>query len=340
MRRLFIALAFLMGGFTACGTAAATGKSCAGERIGDTKIEDVQANLQRYLGKCVRLRGILADGRLYTDRQATLETNDRTDDDRRPKRSIVVLRGGKDRPLLVEITGRVADCGLANDAMARYQADHPEEIVMVSGFCHTSMETYFDKPIVRVLSKQPIPRLVAAEVPPSKWLLIEAPASLPNRDEAVNTARRFLVAIATRDETVFRKLHNPIAQDILDTEGSGVKGGMREWLTEAHADFVTSVAFRTAAMTILARPKPQIRSFVEPSDVADVQKGGTGAWRVTTCWCTREDCSGRWPIAPSQADNAPGRPYLCILTSEYALYPKGPVPYAELPQNTTGFAEP
>ena len=225
MRKLFIAIAFLVGGFAASGTAAAATKSCAGNRIIDTKIEQVQADLGRYLGKCVRLRGILANGRLYADRQATLETNDKTADDRRPKRSIVVLRGSEGRPALVEITGRVADCGLANDAAASYQVDHPDEIVMVSGFCHTSMETYFDKPVVRVLSKKPITRLVATEVPPSKWLLVEAPPDLPNRDEAVRTARTFLGAIATRDEPVFRKLPKPMAQDILDTEGSGVKGG-------------------------------------------------------------------------------------------------------------------
>lgn len=340
MRKLFIAVAFLVGGFAASGTAAAASKSCAGYGIIDTKIEQVQADLGRYLGKCVRLRGILADGRLYADRQATLETNDKTADDRRPKRSIVVLRGSEGRPAFVEITGRVADCGLANDATESYQADHPEEIIMVSGFCHTSMETYFDKPMVRVLSKKPITRLVATEVPPSKWLLIEAPPDLPNRDEAMHTARTFLGAIATRDEALFRKLHNPMAQDILDTEGSGIKGGMREWLTEAHADFVRSAPVRTTAMAILARPKPEMRSFVERSDLEDFQRGGSGAWQVTTCWCTVEDCSGRWPIAPSQADNAPGRPYLCILTSDYVLYKKGSVPYAELPQSTTGFAEP
>jgi len=340
MRELLVLIALLIGSIGLPGSAVAAVKPCTARETSAATIEQVQATPADYLGKCVRLRGILAGSRLYADRQATMEINDRTPDDRRPKRSIAVLKRNGSAPALVEISGRLSDCGCANDGLAGYEAEHPGEIVMLSGYCHTSMETYFDKPAVRILSQKRVARLIEAEVPPGKRLLVEAPADLPHRDEATNAARAFLTAIATRDEATFRKFHNPEAQDVLDTEGSYVKGGEREWLTEARADFAKSASLRLVTAAILARARPQMRILIEAAALEDFRKNGSGADQVTTCWCTADDCSGRWPIAPTQADNLPGRPYFCVLVSNYVLYKKGTVPFAEAPQNKVGFAEP
>lgn len=339
MRKLLFAIALSIGGLVLPDSAAAAVKSCAGAEISDATIEQVQANLARYAGRCVRMRGILADGRLYADRQATLETRDKTADDRRPKRSIVVLRDGQFPPALVELVGRLSDCGWAHDAVASYQAAHPDEIVMVSGFCHTSIEAYFDKPMVRILSTAPILRLLEAEVPLAKRLLVETPAVLPGRGKAIDAAKALLVAISTRDEAAFRRLHNPLAQDILDTDGPS--GRTNEWVAEAHTDFLRSGTLRPVAAAILAHPERQTRVFIEADDAADFRDNGGTPYRLTTCWCTVDNCSGRWPIALYQADNIPARPYFCAMVGSYLLGPRKPtVPYVELPEEKAGFAEP
>lgn len=340
MRRLFVLIAVLVGSIALPGMANAAAKSCAGAVIATATIEQVQAAPARFLGKCIRLRGILADGRLYADRQATLEIHDRTADDRRPKRSIVILDVRERAPASVEITGRLNDCGCAYDALDSYQADHPDEIVMLSGFCHTSMETYLKKPAIRILSAKPIARLVEAEVPAEKRLLVEAPAGVPRRSDHAETARKTLAAIAARDEAAYLRMAFPEVS--FDADQTATRPDwLRDDMKEAHAAFLKTAAVQPIAARIVAQPDADRRVFIEADDFRNFLKEGAEPYRAITCWCTANDCTGRWPIAPALADNLPGRPYFCISTQDYVLGPgKGSVLSAELPEARTGFAEP
>lgn len=305
-----------------------------------TTIDAVQAKPEPVTGKCVTLRGILANSRLYVDRQATIEIDDRVDD-RRPRRSIVVMTRNRTEPAaLVEVTGRIVDCGLQNDIIAAEQAK-TNDVIMLGGYCHTSLETYLDRPSIRVLSDAPVARLVEAEVPASRRLLVPAPDAMPGLDRATAAARALLVAIATRDEVAFRRLHNVLAQDIIDTNDPAVPAKGNDWVEEAHDDFVKSATLGPIANKILSNPSGQTRSFIEASDFANLGKDGSSPYRITICWCTADDCTNRWPIAPFQADNAPGRPYFCAMVGDYLLGPgKASAPEVEIPQSFGGFAEP
>jgi hypothetical protein len=340
MRILAPSIAFLIASLFLPGTAHARSAPCPARAIATATIEAVQEAPEQYRGTCVRLRGILAGGRLYVDRQATLQIRDHTADDRRPKRSIVVMKRGRLAPAaLAEVSGRVVDCGQQNDFIAAEQAK-TSDLLMLGGYCHTSMETYLDRPSVRLLLKAPVARLVEAEVPVERRLLVAAPADVPGSDKAAATGRALLTVIATRDEAGFRRLHNPLAQDIIDTDGAD-SARTNDWVKEAHKDFIASGRLQSVITTILKSPQRQMRIFIEPDSLADFRKDGADPDRLVSCWCTANDCSGRWPIAPEQVDNAPGRPYFCVFVSSYLLGPsERTVPYVELPRPTTGLAEP
>lgn len=340
MRNLFVAVGLLVGLIAWPHNAAAAEKSCVAEKTITATIEQVQVDLDRFRGRCVRLKGILAGGRLYADRRAPFDQEIRTEDHRRPRRSIVVLRTGSRTPAYVELTGRINDCGCANDAIQSYSAAHPGDIVMLSGYCHTSMETYLDRPAIRVLSRTPVARLLEADVTADRRLLTPGSVAMPGSDQAAVAGKALLAAIAARNEAEFRRLHNPLAQDILDTDPP-IEARTNDWVKEAHRDFANSAKLQPTAAAILAKPDAQTRVFVDSSELANFRKGGDKPYRVFTCWCTANDCSGRWPIAPDQADNLPGRPYFCLIVNDYLVGPgKKTVPEVELPDRTTGFAEP
>lgn len=224
--------------------------------------------------------------------------------------------------------GRVGSCQEENDAVERIQSANPDQIIMVGGYCHTSLETYVRVESVTVLSRAPIPRLTEAEVPPEQRQFVPASLNLPGYDRHLDAARRLITAVAQGDAEAYERLESP---EKAEPGEEGLLVGNRE----AQASFRHWRGDRPLFAAIL-RDRYPMQAFVarewldDPGDEVP----------LIACWCKTRDCSGRWPIHRADADNASGRPYLCVATGLYTIYGKGETVMAELRFLPGGFAEP
>ncbi|WP_165356366.1 hypothetical protein [Sphingosinicella sp. BN140058] len=324
MRIVARALGFLMCWLLLPASASAAGgeDTCSRSRAAEVTIEAVRARHDAWSGRCVRLRGIVIGRRLFADRLATLEP--KSGDDETVRRSIVLYPGGRyngeRQPALVEITGTIGSCADHHAAVAANQAEHPDEILMVSGYCHTSLESYIRPVVAQVLSRAPIARLVEAEVPLERRELVEAPPGLAGRAEHLSAAREMVAAIATGDELVFRRLDRPDLQHALEGLGSeAAPDWVQREIREVHTDFAGMAALRRDFAAVQARTEGSERVLVNRAEL----ETGMPARQLSlvTCWCKTANCAGLWPIAETDADNRPDRPYLCARTNGYLLGP-------------------
>jgi hypothetical protein len=86
-----------------------------------------------------------------------------------------VCRGRKAR--MVEVIGTIGSCREQHQAVEAIQSGHPDEIMMVAGYCHTSMETYIEPVSLRIIPSPPITRLLEADLVGKRRELVEAPAA-------------------------------------------------------------------------------------------------------------------------------------------------------------------
>jgi len=153
---VFLCCIVLPGAAWAAGSRAA----CNRDRAKATTIEVVRAEYSAWSGRCVSLRGIAVGARLFADRMATLEPKSAFGEEVR--RSIVLYKSGRhlqDRKVrMVEVTGTIGSCADQNAAVGVMQAENPNDIIMVSGYCHTSLETYIQPVSIRILSRAPMQR--------------------------------------------------------------------------------------------------------------------------------------------------------------------------------------
>ncbi|MEN2791214.1 hypothetical protein ABC974_16385 [Sphingomonas oligophenolica] len=315
-------------------------KRCTFASATATTIKAITLDYHRWTGRCVRLSGILAGRHLLDGRKAVLEPESPWDEKTKhrlllyaqPWRDIAPLPKG--RPITIEVIGKIGSCADANAAVEQMSRDSGD-IVMVGGYCHTSLETYVTPDIVRVLSRAPIARLTEAEVPAERRKLVEARPISGGRDAHVAAARAFAAAIEAHDEPTYRRLRHPdVADDIAKFAGASPPDWLRENIRDAHRDFARQ-ALPRFALTTGAREE---RVFVERADADD---NGDSPDRYVVCWCTGPNCTGRWPVIPADADNDPVRPYFCATTGAYELGAgRGTVIEVEAARRIDGFAEP
>jgi len=324
---------------------AASGKSdsCVSTKAKLTTIEAVRGDYKAWRGHCVALRGIAVGARLYSDRLSTLEPRQSFGEQRR--HSIVIYNHRPlhfDRkPRMVEVVGIVGSCADQNDAVRSMQADNPNDIIMVSGFCHTSLETFVQPVSVSILSSKMIPRLVEAEVPEDQRELIPAPVALPGLAGQLAAARALVAALAMGDETAFRRLSRPELQAEIDRIGTTpLPDWLRRGITETHHRFAGYTTLRRRFETLYHRGMQHERVLVERLDLKASVQSADEASAVVVCWCTTKNCAGRWPISAFDADNLAGRPYLCVSTNKYVLGPRGNAIQADVTAEAEGFAEP
>jgi hypothetical protein len=335
LRALVLALAALLGLGIAV-PAFARGKPCTVAETRDAPIAALKAEESPWLGKCVRVRGIAFEGRIFQDRAALTEP---LEWDSAP--GSVVFLGGSGRrrqPLLVEARGRLQSCSVAH-RMVDAEARATGEILMVSGYCHTSMENYLDGAQLRVLSRAPIPRLLEAEVPAERRYRLEVPAGDPVIAPYVAVAEKLRAALAAGDAQAFLAARHPeILADVAALHGSPPPDWLVRNQREAREDFRQAAYLRDAAGRAA---RGEVRAFVEREDLANLRASQRPPYEAVICWCTIESCAGRWPVTGFDFDNAPGRPYFCVRSTEYQLGPgRSRVRMAEPPVATEGFAEP
>ena len=319
----------------------AWGQLCTLASATQTTVKAITVDYRRWTGRCVRLRGILAGRHLLDSRKAVLEPGSASGGDAKhslllyspTRRDVAPLPKG--RPITIEVVGKVGSCADANAAVAQMSRDSGD-IVMVAGYCHTSLETYVTPDVVRVLSRAPIPRLSEAEVPAERRRLVEANPTPGDYETHVAAARAFVAAIEAHDEVTYRRLRHPEVQDeITELDGTPVPDWLRENIRDAHRDFTRQAVPRFALMAG-AREE---RVFIERAEPDDTGSNPPDAYII--CWCTGPNCTGRWTVVPSDADNDPARPYFCTTTGLYVLGPRrGTAIAVEAARRTDGFAEP
>jgi hypothetical protein len=303
-------------------------------------IESVQADFRAYVGHCVRLRGLAVRDRLYASREATLEPDSPLDE--KAAHSIVIyptdVEGRPARAAWVEIVGTLASCADAHAAVQAMMAAHPDSIMMVTGYCHTSEANYIRPVSIRVVDDVPVPRLTEAEAPPEKRPLVEAPLSASGRAAHVAAARALVTAIAQGDEATYRRLTQPDVQDDLDRlNGGPAPSSLRGDLRSAHRAFVRERKRRPSFLEVAPPQERQQRVFVDRQDLGSDDDFG----EYLTCWCRTGNCGGRWPVSRFDADNRPERPYLCVRTNGFVLGLSGKtVIQGQTDLQSAGFAEP
>jgi hypothetical protein len=326
MRRLFA----LLVGFTAIvafGTSAqaAHEPQCGPRTATATKIEAVQADYASWRGKCVKLSGIVFDGRLYADRMAFAEPP--LDVWKGHPRAIVIKpRKGPSRdrtPRLTEVVGRIGSCADENAAVEAMQSQ-TSDIIFLAGYCHTSLENYVVPSVVRAIGKNVVPRL-------------QAPAGLKGLPEAQVEAKRMLRILLDHDEDGYARSSQPeLAEDLDKTKGARKPDWLSERLHDIHIDYARIEGRIQPDVNRLA-PDAAMMTFVERSELSSDDSFPS----LLHCWCKGPDCAGRWPVLLADADNLRQRPFLCITTNGYLLGPErktviqSRVPFAE-----AGFAEP
>lgn len=285
---------------------------CEAPRSKSADLRDVLARIDKWQTRCVRLTGILADGKLYADRTALAE---RVRYERvrkveaRPDGAITLYpdarRPGDASPMRVEIVGRIGNCAAVQDFVAAQKPLPDGRRWILDGLCRTSRARYVRVSIVNVLDAS-VPRLREDEVSADRRPLVDASADAPGRDRHLDAARALAAALQKGDETAFRTLKRGISQAVFISP--------REDATEEQALKREFQALGTPDSpfmgVLLARP----RMFVDQQklDIAAAYGDTTPKPEFVTCWCRGADCTGKWPVIARDADNDPARPYACV----------------------------
>ena len=290
-----------------------------------TTVEAIQAAIETWEGHCVRVQGLGTTRRLYANRQALLDPLPY--DETPTARSIVINPFRRlprpHPPRQAEVVGTVGRCVTEYAIVNGMRAREPDAIIMLAGYCHTSLENYLRPVAIRFLSERPIPRLTEAEVPPERRELVDVPENLPGRASGLAAARAMLTAIQLRDEAAFARLDDPASAAERARPGAPTPASwLRENLRETHRRFRQAIARNSVFAGLPASATRQERNLIARGDrdyaLANPASGAPG---FITCWCRTPDCSGRWPVRALDADNDPSRPYACIRTNEYMLGP-------------------
>lgn len=291
-----------------------------------TSIEAIQADYSIWAGRCVRVRGLGIDSHLYVDRQALTDDDTPLGEDAR--RSIIMLpdrqapRLRRNRPMMVDVIGRIGSCRAAHDVVAEMSADQPDRIIMISGYCHTSLATYIAPSAIRPIDTTRPVRLTEAKVPAERRGIIEAPVHSNKLPAMRSAAHALFAALATRDEAAFLHLSEP----------DGIAPRQQK---DARRKFSRLIAPRSAFAKIPPAHHPE-RIFVERLDAAEADPS-----QAIVCRCRTSDCAGKWPVVMRDADNLPDRPYVCVHANDYLLGPgRDTVIQVTAEQALDGFAEP
>jgi hypothetical protein len=228
------------------------------------------------------------------------------------------------------IIGRVQDCETVRECVQA--ATGPNEIVMISGYCHSSNGAYLWIHNVRFRKDLPWERRMGAYGRPGYGDLQPAPADWPHRNRVESLANEFLEAVRSTDRDKLADIHfRNVGLNWEDDEAALIRFVLRD----RKSPFVD---FRHNDR----RPQQQIlieRPLLDSDGAALVDDADRDNYAATVCFCRESDCTGRWPIAQLDADNVRTRPYVCTQIGPY--YEKGEtVPHFTTRIGRGGLAEP
>ncbi len=285
---------------------------CEASASKSAEVRTVISRIDKWQGRCVRLSGILVDGKLYSDRAALAERV-RYESGRmveaRPTGAIMLYpdarRPREERPMRVEIVGRIGNCAVVQDLVAAQKPSPDGRRWVLDGLCRVSRALYVRVSIVNVLEAS-VERLREDEVHADSRLLVDAPPDAPGRDRHLDAARALAAALQRSDETAFRNLKRGISKAVfISPQQSSTE-------EQALKDEFGALGTATSPLAGLSLATPRMFIDRQKLDLAAAYGDTMPKPDFITCWCRGSDCTGKWPVIARDADNDPARPYICI----------------------------
>jgi hypothetical protein len=224
----------------------------------------------------------------------------------------------------VSIVGRVQDCEEVRACV--HEAAGPDEIVMISGYCHNSNGAYIWIENLRRRKGRPFERQMTAR--PGYRDLTPAPEDWAHRAKVDALADEFLKALRSGDRERLLALHFRNAELEWEDDEAQV---VRFVLKDRKSPFLD---------TRKRSELPQRQILVERASLESNDERDSSNYRATICFCREDDCTGRWPIASFDADNLRTRPYVCTTVSPYYVHRKGTVPHFTTGSEDSGLLSP
>lgn len=332
MKRLLALLALFL---STAGEAPKSPEICAAQQTEVTP-EQIAADPDAWMGHCVSMVGIEWGVKLLSNREAMLDPGSLWGNDAQHSIVLYPVRANRPKnPQWIRVTGRIGSCAAAQDVIRAYQADHPDQIVMVSGYCHVSLENYISRDRIEVLDRPTPIRLTEADVRAEERRLVAVPGDLPGLADHAAAAEALLRALQRGDRERFRLLSDP---ELRVDKSSDER--REDWYRQHQADADVTYSKARATFPFKGSKPGRPLALIAAESLTDLTASGNRPTSYKFCWCRTADCSGKWPVLPDDADNLPSRPYYCIATSDYVLYGKGTEIEATVPAASGGFAEP
>ena len=284
---------------------------CTAETAHRTTVQKIGEHRERWTGRCVTVAGVMTSVAMYDSVEGLYEAHRLRQDGNQdpaalrrhriglysPNNEIRGFRANADGLPTIRVTGTVDTC---EQMAAAARAASPNAIVMMSGYCH-----YYGGAVVRAAvfdidASRPHLRLIGEAARRRVGNLVFAPVSWPQLAELRNIGERFRAAIPAGDRAGLMQLH--AFGDASNEHEQRLLGAMLDDPASVFAQLRTD-RDRPMAIFVDRHEAERLRAGILPE-----QPFGT------ICFCRTSDCTGRWPISSSDADNAPRRPYACTRT--------------------------
>jgi hypothetical protein len=284
--------------------------ACTAAGSAPATIERIEARPDRYLDRCVTVRGYVAGIRMYDSREGLYLTYRYGPDGNRipanlhhrigiDKQEIRNLR--LHHPVEGVVTGRVDSC----ERRVKRVTD-AGGIPFLGGYCH-----YDGGPTIVVstyrLGTRSIERMTGEAARARFGNIVPIPADWPFRKRLEQMAADFTAALRSRDRAKLASLH-----DVDPRQPGESDRDLLSWLLD-DPDSVFA-RFRSAAPS-------ETKIFVNAS--ADGRPFRHDEIAAILCICRERACGGRWPISGHDADNGPQRPYACTRVEPRDWVPAG-----------------
>lgn len=286
--------------FLAAANSPAPEATCSFANAVPADVRQMAAEPGRWLQRCVRLEGYVDYNRFYSDVGGYYSYLASNYGERRndgwlglyPRR-----RYGFGGPMRRgSVVGIVHDC---ETDRARAEAEAPDTLVMMTGFCHYRYGLVLMPAAFRRGPEAEFTRQLGEEARRRFGDLqteSEAGAAPP---EVRALASRFVAAVATGNE--------PVLNELVSFSREGEETAARR----AAARRAFLLGGGTSHLSVLRRASGAPQSaFFRQRTSASVGEYPYRGWHA--CYCRTADCTGLWPISHFDATADSSRPYLCI----------------------------
>jgi hypothetical protein len=281
--------------------AAAAAPACDAERATPVTVSQMARAPERWLGRCVRVSGIVSGNIFYDDVEGVYRA-EATDADTRANEGWLGLYASPPEPerrgpFRASVAGIVHDCTL--DYEKAVADSNPDDLIMPTGYCHyrgglvlVDARVRYDRPIR--LSRQSSD---AARRRFGDLLTVREAGPVP--EPAKRLVDQFVAAFEAQDRAGLAALVS--AYDGQEPAGPGLDR-WQSFLAGDTGPFRSLRAHRRIAEPVFFRERLSAADEIDPP--VDPH------WFA--CFCTASGCADRWPISSVDTQAELSRPYLCL----------------------------